>query len=173
MLTETLSGKCPCCNYDKLLQRYGSQGYYQLDGCPNCGFGYGYSMGQEHETVVGEDAWLDYGAHLMACLDAEKYESMFQDDECVVRAEGEMLEGTKVIGESITYNGGRTKEQKAFDHAVQLFKSLSKGELRKRIFDWADGESRSNDVETTVFKYTEDDVKNYLATNPVIFKQVA
>ena len=41
MLTETLSGKCPCCGYDKLLQRYGSLGYHQLDGCANCGFGNG------------------------------------------------------------------------------------------------------------------------------------
>lgn len=33
MLTETLSGQCPCCGYDKMIQRYGSDGYYHLDGC--------------------------------------------------------------------------------------------------------------------------------------------
>jgi hypothetical protein len=159
MLTETLSGKCPCCNYDKLLQRYGSQGYYQLDGCPNCGFGYGHSMGQEEESVVGEDAWLNYAAHLLACCESEKYESMFQDDECVVRQD---------LG--VIYNNGDTKETKAHYHIHTLLMNMPKEELRKQIFDWAEKQERSSDVETTVFKYTEEDIKKYMATNPKIFK---
>lgn len=68
MLTETLSGKCPCCGYDKLLQRYGSIGYYQLDGCPNCGFGYG-SNHHDNDTF-GLEAWLSYGIHVMSCINS-------------------------------------------------------------------------------------------------------
>ena len=64
MLTETISGKCPCCGYDKLLQRYGSSGYYQLDGCPKCGFGYGTNY--HNEPSFGVEAWLDYGVHILS-----------------------------------------------------------------------------------------------------------
>jgi hypothetical protein len=162
MLTETLSGKCPCCNYDKLLQRYGSQGYYQLDGCPNCGFGYGSNHSPESEDVVGEGAWLDYAQTILASVESDKYDDMFEDDPSVVRE-----------GKSIIYNGGQCKERKAYEHSLSIISKLSKSEIRERIFKWAEQQDRSNDMNSTVFKYTEDDVKNYLATNPVIFKQVA
>ena len=64
MLTETLSGKCPYCGYTKLLQRYGSLGYHQLDGCSNCGFGY--SSNSHDEDDFGVSAWLGYGKHILA-----------------------------------------------------------------------------------------------------------
>jgi hypothetical protein len=44
MLTETWGGKCPVCGFDRILMRYGSTGYYQLDACPRCGFAYGTNM---------------------------------------------------------------------------------------------------------------------------------
>lgn len=65
MLTETLSGKCPCCGYDKLFQRYGSSGYLQLDGCSNCGFGY--STNSFDNDNYGVNAWLGYGKHIISC----------------------------------------------------------------------------------------------------------
>lgn len=43
MLTDSYGGICPNCGYDRLLVRYGSQGYFQFDACPNCGFGYGHN----------------------------------------------------------------------------------------------------------------------------------
>jgi hypothetical protein len=64
MLTETLSGKCPCCGYDKLLQRYGSIGYHQLDGCSSCGFGYATNHYDGDE--FGMSAWLPYAKHILS-----------------------------------------------------------------------------------------------------------
>jgi hypothetical protein len=64
MLTETLSGECPCCGYDKLLQRYGSIGYHQLDGCANCGFGY--SSNHYDNDDFGVSAWLPYAKHVLS-----------------------------------------------------------------------------------------------------------
>lgn len=72
MLTETLSGRCPCCNYTKLLQRYGSQGYLQMDGCPRCGFGYAFN--HHDPESFGVEAWLDYGIHILACNRINDYE---------------------------------------------------------------------------------------------------
>jgi len=40
MLTEGYGGICPNCGYDRMMYRYGSDGYYQFDACPNCGFAY-------------------------------------------------------------------------------------------------------------------------------------
>jgi hypothetical protein len=69
MLTETLSGKCPCCGYDKLIQRYGSLGHLQLDGCANCGFGY--STNHHDGENFGVSAWLPYAKHCIACVESE------------------------------------------------------------------------------------------------------
>lgn len=41
MLTEDYNGTCPNCGFDRMLVRYGSQGYYQFDACSKCGFAYG------------------------------------------------------------------------------------------------------------------------------------
>ena len=54
MLTEGLGGYCPNCHYTKMLQRYGSSGYYQLDYCARCGFGYAYAQGQKNEGDLGD-----------------------------------------------------------------------------------------------------------------------
>ena len=72
MLTETLSGKCPCCNYNKMLQRYGSSGYYQLEGCPKCGFGYGTNHHETEES--GPNCWLDYGLHIVSFNFQDSYQ---------------------------------------------------------------------------------------------------
>lgn len=132
MLTETLSGKCPCCNYDKLLQRYGSHGYFQLDGCPNCGFGYG--TNHYDDDTFGVSAWLSYGIYILSMvknIDDEEYPKWLED-----------------------------------------MKSKPDDEVRKMVFDWAESETRSDDIEKTVFAYTEEDVKKHLETKPVIFKQL-
>lgn len=130
MLTEILSGKCPCCGYDKLLQRYGSMGYYQLDGCPKCGFGYG--SNHHDEDSFGTSAWLDYGVHVLAMV-----------------------------------KKGENKEE--YNKLKEELNTLSDVEKRKLIFEWAEGEERSDDVATTVFVYSEEDVKSHMSTNPVIF----
>jgi len=41
MLTEDYNGTCPKCGFDRMLVRYGSEGYYQYDACSKCGFAYG------------------------------------------------------------------------------------------------------------------------------------
>ena len=41
MLTESYGGVCQNCGYDRTLVRYGSDGYFQYDACPNCWFAFG------------------------------------------------------------------------------------------------------------------------------------
>lgn len=55
MLTETYGGKCPNCDYDRMLMRYGSFGYFQYDGCQNCGFAFGTSIGYNNEEITYRD----------------------------------------------------------------------------------------------------------------------
>jgi hypothetical protein len=49
MTVETISGNCPCCGFDKLIQRYGSAGWLGLDACASCGFGYVDNPGEPDE----------------------------------------------------------------------------------------------------------------------------
>lgn len=156
MLTETLSGKCPCCGYDKMLQRYGSLGYYQMDGCPKCGLGYG--TNQHEIESFGVEAWIDYGRHILACVDNEKFVEEFEDDKEVVRTEC----GYKT-------NGGQTKEDKAYNKVFEIAKELSDLDARRKIFEWSEKQERSDDVEGTIFAYTKEDIEKYLSTKPVIF----
>lgn len=162
MLTEGISGTCPCCGYTKMLQRYGSWGYYQLDGCPNCGFGYG--TDGEESPLIGTDGWIWYGLICLAIEDQHKYIHEFEDDPDIKR------EGSGWIKE----NGGSTKEEKAFEKAKHVLGQLDDLELRKKVFEWAEAcELNPNDMHiSTVFTYTDKDIANYKATNPVIFKTV-
>ena len=125
MLTETISGKCPCCGYDKLLQRYGSVGYLQMDGCPNCGFGY--STNHEEETF-GVDAWLPYAKHLLSCIELDNFESK-----------------------------------------LEYLNSLSDLEVRRLVFDWCQSQERCDDIDETIFEYTEKDVEDHRQLNLPIF----
>ena len=156
MLTETLSGKCPCCNYDKMLQRYGSIGYYQMDGCPKCGFGYG--TNHQDDGTFGVEAWIDYAKHILASFESDKYIKDFEDDVQIERTE----HGYKT-------NGGKTKEEKAYEKTSQLLESYPQSKIREMIFTWSQNQKRHDDLDTTVFTYTEKDVKDYLSTNPMVF----
>jgi hypothetical protein len=49
MTVETISGNCPCCGFDKMIQRYGSTGWLGLDACASCGFGYVDNPGEPDE----------------------------------------------------------------------------------------------------------------------------
>lgn len=69
MLTETISGKCPCCGYDKLLQRYGSMGHYILDACANCGFTYG--TNHHDGEFFGEEASIGWFKHALKMWEIE------------------------------------------------------------------------------------------------------
>jgi len=55
MLTETIGGECPACEYNRVLFRFGSEGYYQYIACPKCGFAYGSNMRDVED--YGEDVW--------------------------------------------------------------------------------------------------------------------
>ncbi len=147
MLTETLSGQCPCCGYDKMIQRYGSDGYYNLDGCLRCGFGYG-SNGEN--GVWGVDAWIDFAKHILTASGYEKYISIFKDDSCIERNEF-----------GYNTNGGKTKEEKAYEHYMSIINSFDETLIRKMIFEWAEKQKRSSDVDATVFQYTEEEINNY------------
>ena len=123
MLTETISGKCPCCGYDKLFQRYGSMGYYQLDACLKCGFGYG-SNYYDNE-VFGIKAWIDYGRYML-----------------------EMIEGHGLSQEDI--------------------QQLPNLKVREMLFEWVEKEERCDDISTTIFEYSDEEVEKYKNSNPII-----
>ncbi len=130
MLTETISGKCPCCGYDKLFQRYGSMGYVLMDGCANCGFGYA-SNAHDGESY-GVDAWLSYAQHVLACMRA----------------------------------GGSYEEEMA------RLDGLSNEDLRRAAFEWCEEQERWDDVPTTIFKYTDQDVQMHKALGLPVFKNM-
>jgi len=151
MLTEAIGGKCPCCNYNKMFQRCGSLGYYLLDGCPNCGFGYG---SNHHDSdCFGIDAWLDYGTHVIALIFLSRIDGEYflNEDE------------NNEIFQDIRYVLLRN----------ELLK-LKKDVLRKRIFDWIEtvDVTKSESTCLLVFKYDHVDVERWLETNPVIFKKI-
>jgi len=54
-VTETYGGICPMCEYDRMLMRYGSMGWYQFDACPKCGFAYGTNHYDGEDTP--EEVW--------------------------------------------------------------------------------------------------------------------
>lgn len=54
MLTETIGGECPACEYNRVLFRFGSWGYYHYVACPKCGFAYGQNPDEE---AYGEEVW--------------------------------------------------------------------------------------------------------------------
>lgn len=147
MLTETLSGVCPCCSYNKMLQRYGSDGYYHLDGCLRCGFGYG-SNGENN--VWGVDAWIDYAKYILTAVECETYKNLFEDDFCVIRSEF-----------GYQNNGGKTKDEKAYEYCLSIINSFDEKLIRKMIFDWAEKSERCSDVKKTVFAYSEEEINNY------------
>lgn len=72
MLIETISGKCPCCNYNKLLQRYGTA---SLDGCPKCGFGYSDHYNHYYNDV-GPNLWLGYGLYIISMITGENIKNL-------------------------------------------------------------------------------------------------
>lgn len=41
MSIQGFGGVCPCCDYDRMWVRYGAEGYFQFEACPNCGFAFG------------------------------------------------------------------------------------------------------------------------------------
>jgi len=136
MLTETISGKCPCCGYNKLLQRYGSMGYYQLDGCPKCGFGYG--TNHHDEPAFGIEAWLDYGIHILSMMH---------------------------LSENNNSQGENNNSQEEYDKWYNELNALPLEEKRKLVFELVDKLERSDDVETTVFKYEQEDIDKHKALN--------
>jgi hypothetical protein len=61
MLTEgATGGKCHNCGYTRCELRYGSEGYFQYESCPKCGFAYGNYMGdKELVDVWNEEIWTE------------------------------------------------------------------------------------------------------------------
>lgn len=163
MLTETLSGKCPCCGYDKLLQRYGSMGYYLLDGCPKCGFGYG-SNGHDEDSGIGPSAWMDFGLHVVSlklASDKVPYPEILTNR---IKEQGSIK-----CNEDEDYKKYSEEFEKERHIISEQLNNLSEIEKRKKVFEWSESSNRSDDVETTIFQYSDEDVNAYKSTNPVIF----
>ena len=118
MLTETISGKCPCCGYDKMVQRYGSIGYFQMDACPNCGFAYGTNhYDGEH---FGEEVGIGYFKHLLDCWSIEYQEK--ESNESIRRKVFDKLEQEErcddVEGTIFSYDEKDIQKHKEFKLVV-------------------------------------------------------
>ena len=131
MLTETLSGKCPCCGYDKMLQRYGSLGYHHLDGCANCGFGYSSNHYDDDDFGVG--AWLPYAKHILSCQYIEPETDEF------------------------------------YERSLEELNKLPDEEVRRMVFEWCEKQERCDDVEETVFKYSDEDIQKHKSFGLPVF----
>jgi hypothetical protein len=123
MLTETISGKCPCCGHDKMIQRYGSMGYLQLDGCAKCGFGY--STNHYDDDEFGVEAWLPFATHLFTSATDKDYDELSK---------------------------------------------LPSEERRKMVYDWLQSQERFDDIENTIFDYSDEDIKKHQEFNLPVFK---
>jgi hypothetical protein len=162
MLTETISGKCPCCGYDKLLQRYGSHGYYQLDGCAKCGFGYGTNgYGETADNKVGFESWAGYGLYVTA---------MFRASSDVPYPEELRNRGSIDCQKDEDY----LKYSKDFDdsykkHMDELEK-LGPEEQRFEIFKRLESIERSDDLDSTVFSYEESEIEEHKSKNLQVFQ---
>jgi len=131
MLTETLSGKCPCCGYNKLFQRYGSIGYHQLDGCANCGFGY--SSNHHDNDDFGVEAWLPYARHVLSLMHVKPESDEF------------------------------------YERSLEELNELPDEDVRRMAFDWCEKQERCDDMEDTVFVYTNEDVEKHKSFGLPIF----
>jgi hypothetical protein len=146
MLTETISGKCPICSYDKLRQRYGSMGHYQIDGCPSCGMGCG---GSDFDTKSGTESWIEISAIDLTYKYSSYIEKEFNSDPGLVK-------------------------DNCFDcifgEVKDALMKMPQDELRYLIFESHEAEGRFDDVETTVWTYSQEDLAEYIIINkPVIF----
>ena len=145
MLTETISGKCPVCSYDKLRQRYGSSGYYMIDGCPSCGWGCGGDWGGE----IGTEYWIDfslidlayeYSAYIEKQLNAD---SKLVDDNCF---------------------------DCIFAFVKKALEKLPQDDIRYLIYESHQSHKRSDDVEGTLWQISHELLVEYiLDNNPIIF----
>lgn len=74
MLVEGIGGNCPNCGYNKMFQRYGSSGFWDVDACPKCGFAFGYAQGNE-KANYGDECWkiILQGLHPMLQKDGFSY----------------------------------------------------------------------------------------------------
>lgn len=149
MLTETISGKCPICSYNKLRQRYGSSGYYLMDGCPSCGFGYGDSDMSEENTGVCIESWLCISIVDLAYKFSEYIKESLDSD-------------PKYINDNC-YDS-------IFGFAKAELEKLSQDELRYLVYESHESEERSDDVLNTIFLYGQEDLAEYIIkNNPIIF----
>lgn len=163
MLTETLSGKCPCCGFDKLIQRYGSQGYYQLDGCVSCGFGYG-SNGDDHDPILGFHQFRDFAIYMLA-----SHLASIQVPYPEVLKKRLKEHGSIKCGDDTDYKVYQKEWDEVYAGIHSGLVTMDDLLLRRRCFDYINQEDRCTDVDTTIFSYTESDIEQYRKTNPVIF----
>lgn len=150
MLIEAISGNCPVCDYNKMVQRFGTGNCsYFLDACPNCGFGYGSNSDVENWH---QDAWRTYFRYLLAGHKAQKKMNALASDGVV--------------------EGDISLFDYYYDQSMNELNDLSDDQLRQQTFELIENTyDRSEDIVTTVWNYTEEDVNNFLETNPIIYKK--
>lgn len=148
MLTETISGHCPICNYNKLFQRYGSFGYFQMDACSSCGFAYGESGG--HERID-----INHISDFSICifyLSIDYYYLL--KDEFVCPATGDKLSPCSKLNDLI----------------MLFLSTLDKKLVQYLLFEFCEKKDRYDDIKRTIFDYNQTELAFYILKNePTIF----
>lgn len=160
MTTETISGKCPCCGYDKVIMYADVESdRYGIDGCVNCGFG----VSDIYDGDVGFDEWKDYAIHLYSMAKGiDEFEKDFED-EC--GSSDCDFTGMPII----TF---QSKAKKAYNHSVEILNSMDDDELRKKLFDWVESEERDDLYDEAVFTYNPNVIDRYRKKGVKIFKEI-
>ncbi len=148
MTEDLITGKCPCCNYNKLFQRWSSNSHtFQMEGCANCGFGYGTNM-ELPLVTIGFDSWKEY---ILRVFNIQLLE---------------LIKPNLLIEINLNYY----HNEKDFLEHINPFSEL---EVRRLIFNLAEKlEREENDGNhNTLFSYSKEEIEDYKKTNPIIFKK--
>lgn len=148
MLVETISGRCPICSYNKLFQRYGSFGYFQMDACPSCGFAYGEDRDNDSITI---NHISDFSICIFY-LSIDYYYILKDEFSC----------------QSI---GGNLSHCSKLSDLIEFFLStLDKKLVQYLLFDFCEKKGRYDDIKSTIFNYNQTELAFYILKNePTIF----
>jgi hypothetical protein len=63
-------------------------------------------------------------------------------------------------------------QHESYDQKLNELNTLSDEVIRKMVFDWCEERERCNDVDETVFRYTEEDVLKHKELQLPVFKKI-
>lgn len=156
-MTETVSGNCPSCGYNKMISRFGDGVMNIVEGCARCGLGY--SSLSEEGSEPNENTWRDYMIHILSNVDAPEMNSELRH-----KLDSQ---GIDVINddEYIKYN----EEFYKFinNRKVELSK-LDNMALRIELMSFLSKIDRTDEVTSSIFMYSDNEIANHKSKMKII-----